>query len=95
MTKLFLSIALTVLIGQLALAQNAADQQIDQRANNQTARDQNGVKNGTMTQGQADRNEAKDARIQNRVNNGTETQRQANRQMNRQSRKIRREKSGN
>ncbi len=95
MNKLFLSIAMTAVIGQVALAQNAADQQVDQRVNNQTERDQNGVKNGTMTQGQANQNEAKDARIQNRVNNGTETQRQANRQLNRQSRKIRREKNGN
>ena len=95
MIKLFLSIAVAVVMGQVALAQNAADQQVDQRVNNQTARDQNGVKNGTMTQEQANRNEAKDARIQNRVNNGTETQKQANKQLNRQSRKIYNEKHGN
>lgn len=92
--KLFLAVLLITSVSQVtAFAQGS--QEVDNRVQNQDARVQQGVNNGTMTQGQANRIENKDQRIENRVNNGTESQRAANRQLNRQSRKIRREKQGN
>jgi hypothetical protein len=91
MKNLFIAAAMVFAIGQAAFAQT----EVDQRVQNQDARAQQGVNNGTMTQGQAQRVENKDQRIENRVNNGTESKAAANRQLNRQSRKIRREKHGN
>jgi uncharacterized protein YdeI (BOF family) len=90
MNKLILAAAI-MLMACSAFAQN----EVDQRVQNQDNRAQQGVNNGTMTQGQANRVEAKDQRIENRVNNGTESKAAANRQLNRQSRKIHREKNGN
>ena len=80
-----------VALSQVAYAQQGS-QEVDQRVNNQDARVQQGVNNGTMTKGQANRIENKDQRIENRVNNGTESKAAANRQLNRQSRRIHRDK---
>ncbi len=93
MNKLFLVAVATFITAMTC--NTFAQNEVDQRVQNQDARVQQGVNNGTMTQGQANRVEAKDQRIENRVNNGTESKRAANRQLNRQSRKIYREKHGN